>query len=112
MHDSLRRPPLQENVPQDMTLKDFEASLTNDAPPPSLPPLLRWRWHDARGEWDRAHHITQEIETPEAAWIHGYLHRKEGDLSNARYWYRRANQPEATDSFESEWLRIATALLN
>lgn len=94
-----------------MTLKDFEASLKSDVPPPSLAPLLRALWHDARGEWDRAHHIAQDVETTKGAWIHGYLHRKEGDLSNARYWYRRANQPEAADSLESEWLRIVTALL-
>jgi hypothetical protein len=102
---------LQENVPQEMTQKEFEASLTSHEPPPSLSPLLRALWYDARGDWDKAHHIAQDVETSEGAWIHGYLHRKEGDLSNARYWYRRANQPEASDSLESEWQRIVSALL-
>ena len=95
-----------------MTLADFQTSLKSDAPPPSLSPLLRALWHDHREDWDLAHQIAQEIETVHGAWVHAYLHRKEGDLSNARYWYRRANQPEATDSLESEWLRIVTALLN
>jgi len=95
-----------------MTLEEFEASLTSDQPLPSLSPLLRALWHARRGDWDLAHQIAQEIETSHGAWVHAYLHRKEGDLSNARYWYRRANQPEATGSLESEWLRIVTVLLN
>jgi hypothetical protein len=51
------------------------------------------------------------VENPRGAWVHAYLHRKEGDLGNAGYWYRRANQPIATDSLESEWDRIARSLL-
>ena len=94
-----------------MTLKEFEASLTSDRPPPSSAPPLQALWHDRRGDWDRAHQIAQEIETSDAAWVHAYLHRKEGDLSNARYWYRRASQPEATGSLDVEWSRIVTALL-
>ena len=94
-----------------MTLKEFEASLMSDGPPASSPPLLLALWHDRRGDWDRAHQIAQEIETSNGAWVHAYLHRKEGDLSNARYWYRRASQPEATGSLDAEWSRIVTALL-
>jgi hypothetical protein len=94
-----------------MTLKEFEASLTSDRPPPSSPPPLQALWHDRRGDWDRAHQIAQEIETSDGAWVHAYLHRKEGDLSNARYWYSRASQPEATGSLDVEWSRIVTALL-
>lgn len=99
------------NVPHAMTLKEFEASLKSDRPPSPAPLLLQALWHDKRGDWDRAHQIAQEIETSDGAWVHAYLHRREGDLSNARYWYRRANQPEATDSLDAEWSRIVVALL-
>ena len=93
-----------------MTLAEFRASLTN-AKPPSLPPLLVALWHDATGDWDAAHRVAQEIEDEAGAWVHAYLHRKEGDLGNAQYWYRRAQQPTAIDSLEQEWARIAAALL-
>jgi hypothetical protein len=74
-------------------------------------PLLRALWSEARGDWKTAHEITQDIEGQRAAWVHAYLHRKEGDLSNARYWYRRAERPEATDALDQEWERIVCALL-
>ena len=64
------------------------------------------------GDWDRAHRIVQEINTPEAAWIHAYLHRVEGDLGNAAYWYRRAGRPECSSSLEEEWQEISGALSN
>jgi hypothetical protein len=57
---------------------------------------------ERNGDWDRAHRIVQEIQTPEAAWIHAYLHRVEGDLGNAAYWYRRAGRPECKASIEEE----------
>ncbi len=62
------------------------------------------------GDWDKAHRIIQEIDTPEAAWIHAYLHRVEGDLGNAAYWYRRAGQPECTSSLKEERQEIMDAL--
>ena len=74
-------------------------------------PLLQALWHDARGDWSRAHELAQDIDDTNGAWVHAYLHRKEGDLANARYWYRRARKLEATDSLEDEWLRIVAALL-
>jgi hypothetical protein len=93
-----------------MTLDELRASLTS-ATPPDLPSTLLALWHDARGDWDAAHKIAQDIDTPTGAWIHAYLHRKEGDLGNAVYWYRRASQPVATDALETEWARIAAQLL-
>src|SRR5215471_15066002 len=93
-----------------MTLDEFKRTLSTDAAPP-LGPLVRALWHDARGDWEAAHAIAQDVDDEEGAWVHAYLHRKEGDLSNARYWYRRARQPEATDSLGSEWERIVSALL-
>jgi len=64
-----------------------------------------------RGDWETAHSLAQDVDDASGAWLHAYLHRKEGDLSNAGYWYRRAGRPIATDSLEQEWSRIAAALL-
>ena len=60
-------------------------------------------WEDAKGNWNAAHSIAQEIEDETGSWIHAYLHRKEGDLANAGYWYRRAKQPIAHDTLDEEW---------
>ena len=92
-----------------MTLDEFRATL-KEATPPAVGPALRALWHDARGDWSRAHEIAQEIEDAAGAWVHAYLHRKEGDLPNARYWYRRAEQPEAAGSLEREWNSIVEKL--
>ena len=59
------------------------------------------------GDWDGAHALVQDDPSPEAAWVHAHLHRVEGDLSNARYWYRRAGRPEATESLEAERARLS-----
>jgi len=93
-----------------MTIDEFRASLAG-AQPPAVSPLLRALWHDAKGDWDRAHALAQDEDERSGAWVHAYLHRKEGDLGNAAYWYRRAHQPVATDSLDVEWARIASALL-
>ena len=93
-----------------MTIDEFNATLKASAPP-ALSPLLLALWHDARGDWDKAHALAQDVDDNAGAWVHAYLHRKEGDLGNAGYWYRRASQPVATDSLDDEWLRIAKALL-
>jgi hypothetical protein len=61
------------------------------------------------GAWDHAHRIVQDISTPEAAWVHAYLHRVEGDLGNAAYWYRRAGKPECRASLEEEWQELYEA---
>jgi hypothetical protein len=94
------------------TVTDFKATLTKDEPPPSLPAPLLALWRDAKDDWDGAHRVAQDIESADGAWIHAYLHRKEGDASNAAYWYRRAGKPVARVSLEEEWEEIAAALLN
>lgn len=81
------------------------------APPSSLPPLVLALWHECRGDWDRAHEIAQAVDDADGAWVHAYLHRREGDLSNADYWYRRAGRDRPKDSLEEEWRRIANTLL-
>ena len=93
-----------------MTVQEFRDTLSS-TPPPALPPLLLALWHDAKGDWEKAHTLAQDVDNPRGAWVHAYLHRKEGDLGNASYWYRRANQPIATDPLDAEWTRLVSALL-
>lgn len=94
-----------------MTCDEFRASLTGNAPPRSLTPALRALWHDGKGDWAAAHADAQGENSPKGAWVHAYLHRKEGDVSNAGYWYRRAGQPVSGEALDAEWERIARALL-
>ena len=94
-----------------MTVDELLAAATAHEPPAELEPLLRALWVEARGEWDKAHQIAQEDDSREAAWIHAYLHRKEGDSGNAAYWYRRAGRSEEQGNFEDEWRLIASDLL-
>jgi hypothetical protein len=94
-----------------MTLDEFRATLSDEEPPQSASRLLTALWHDARDDWSRAHQIAQDIETEDAAWVHAYLHRKEGDPGNAAYWYRRARRPVCGTSLDGEWAEIATSLL-
>ena len=94
-----------------MNLKEFEASVAQAEPPTGISRELTALWHEKRGDWDRAHAIDQEILTLEASWVHAYLHRKEGDLANAGYWYRRAGRQLAATGLATEWTEIATALL-
>ncbi|MCX8490509.1 MAG: hypothetical protein ORN54_05530 [Cyclobacteriaceae bacterium] len=73
--------------------------------------LLQALWHDANQDWHSAHQIVQEINTQDASWIHAYLHRKEGDRSNAQYWYRQAGREFPTESLSEEWQTITRHLL-
>jgi hypothetical protein len=93
-----------------MTVEEFAATISAGAPP-AVGPLLRALWHAGRGEWDEAHRIAQDVDTTDGAWVHAYLHRQEGDLGNAAYWYGRAGQPVASDALDAEWERIAKQLL-
>ena len=69
-------------------------------------------WHDGKGDWNRAHEVAQDVEDEAGAWVHAYLHRKEGDESNAAYWYRRATRPVERGSLDAEWKQIVEALLS
>ncbi|MEJ1159009.1 hypothetical protein [Prosthecomicrobium sp. N25] len=93
-----------------MTLDDFRASLA-DAAPPALAAPVEALWWTAKGDWDRAHRIVQDADGPDAAWVHAHLHRMEGDLGNAAYWYRLAGRPVARGGLEEERDAIAAALL-
>lgn len=94
-----------------MDLSTFRSSLAQATPPAAAPPLLVALWHAAKGDWTKAHEIAQEDESEAGSWVHAYLHRVEGDESNAGYWYRRAHKPHAATPLETEWEEIARALL-
>jgi len=91
-----------------MTLEEFRQSQNV---PSGLTPPLRALWHDARDDWDAAHRIAQDDDSRDAAWVHAYLHRREGDISNARYWYARAGRAEHRGSLDEEWQEIVNTLL-
>jgi hypothetical protein len=93
------------------SLPDFKQSLSGSSPPLEVSPYLQSMWYDAKGDWNKAHSIIQNIEDKKAAWVHAYLHRKEGDLGNADYWYRRAGKSKPNYSLEDEWESIVNALL-
>ena len=94
-----------------MTLQQLRDSLRLDHPPKQLGFALTGLWWDANGDWTKAHESAQQDEAPAGAWVHAYLHRKEGDSSNAAYWYQRAAKPVATISLDEEWTAIAGSLL-
>ena len=94
-----------------MDLSTFQASIHQDAPPASASLPLQALWWDAKGDWDKAHECAQADPGPAGDAVHAYLHRKEPDLANARYWYNRAGRPPATGTLDEEWNALATELL-
>ncbi|NQW00981.1 MAG: hypothetical protein HQ483_14850 [Rhodospirillales bacterium] len=94
-----------------MTKDEFKATLTDASPQQSLSPLLQAMWYQAKGDWGRAHEIAQSQKGADGDWVHAFLHRDEGDLSNAGYWYRRAQKPVASGSVAAEWEQLVDAFL-
>ena len=94
-----------------MKYSNFIASTSNNTPPKGISNLLLSMWHALRDEWDIAHEIVQDIKSKDAAWIHAYLHRVEGDLSNANYWYSRASKDTSNLSLNIEAKEIVMDLI-
>jgi len=94
-----------------MDYLDFRRSLKSNRPPRGLPVLLRALWHDANGDWERAHLITASERNQLAARVHAYLHRKEGGSDNANYWYTRAGAERPHVSLRKEWETLVRNLL-
>jgi hypothetical protein len=94
-----------------VTLAEFRSSLTQAAAPAGLPPPLAALWWAAKDDWEKAHKLAQDDAGSDAAWVHAYLHRVEGDLPNARYWYGVAGKPAPANALDAEWTAIVTALL-
>ena len=91
---------------------DFKKSLAEKAPPARLSAALRALWWAGKDNWDKAHLIVMNEHGRDCAWVHAYLHRVEGDLENAGYWYRQARRKPAAHDLGLEWSEIAAALLD
>jgi len=89
-----------------MSIEEFKSSLDRKNPPAGLDKLLLALWYDAKGDWKTSHAIIQDIDTKDAALIHAYLHRKEGDIGNAKYWYSIASVKKPDNSLEDEWQKL------
>lgn len=89
-----------------VSFEDFIASLSNATPPSNINRYLRALWYDKKGNWEEAHNIAQEIHNEDGSWIHAYLHRKEGDVSNASYWYHMAGKPVSRVGLDEEWEQL------
>lgn len=95
-----------------MTVEEFETAVAAGRElPAGTHPLVAALWHDATGDWERAHAIAQDADTADGAWVHAYLHRREGDIGNAHYWYRRAGRRPASGDLDEERRAIVDALL-
>ncbi len=94
-----------------MNIKEYEASLQQPEVPPNLNKPLQALWYAAKDNWNRAHELIQDEVDADSAWVHAYLHRVEGDLFNAKYWYKRANRSTSDETFEQEWKKIASELI-
>jgi hypothetical protein len=95
-----------------MTPSEFQRTLRAKTAPPDVAPALLALWWAKKGDWDKAHKIVMDDDGRDAAWVHAYLHRAEGDTGNAAYWYRQAKKPIATAALDPEWDAIVAALLD
>ena len=95
-----------------MTLAEFKAFLEKAKPPAGLPRALAALWWARKDKWEEAHRIVMNEGGKDCAWVHAYLHRVQGDLDNARYWYRQAQRSVPASSLPEEWIEIATMLLD
>ncbi len=94
-----------------MTPESFKSSVAKGEKPAGLSPALQSLWHDARGDWDQAHALIDHLNDPVSSHVHAYLHRKEGDIWNADYWYARANRVRPASSLDEEWASLLATYL-
>jgi len=94
-----------------MNLVEFRDTLQAPNPPQDISIALQAMWYEAKGDWEKSHTLSQSLPDSEGAWVHAYLHRREGDIGNAGYWYRRAGKPAASGSLDDEWSSIVEELL-
>lgn len=93
-------------------IQQFKSSLSEPICPMGLSIYMQALWFDGKGDWNKAHDLVNDLTSGEAARIHAYLHRKEGDIGNADYWYRRAGATRPVVSLDEEWLMLVGLYLN
>ncbi|MFS4468146.1 hypothetical protein [Maribacter sp. 2210JD10-5] len=93
------------------TYAEFEETLNLEKPPNTWPDALKCTWFDAKGDWESAHNIAQDMHNQMGSWLHAYLHRKEGDRFNAGYWYRQAGKPYPEVSLKQELEEIVNHII-
>jgi hypothetical protein len=93
-----------------MTIEEFKTSFDSTIPE-NISVYLESLWYDGKGDWEKSHTTIQDIEDKNAAWIHAYLHRKEGDIWNADYWYNKAGKKRPAISLQEEWEALVKAFL-
>jgi len=93
------------------TLAEFKASLNSEHPISGLSDQLKSLWYDGKGDWHQAHAQVDHLDDKDSAWVHAYLHRKEGDTRNADYWYNKARQVRPDVSLEQEWEQLVLQFL-
>jgi hypothetical protein len=99
------------NPKSKVDIVSFYESLHNADPPHLKNPLLLALWYDAKGEWEKSHDLVSDLHSKEAALIHAYLHRKEGDQWNADYWYNRAGTKRKDITLKEEWEELVEKLI-
>ena len=95
-----------------MTPDAFHLTLSQTAPPRGLDVPLAALWWAKKGDWDKAHRLVMDEASRDAAWVHAYLHRVEGDIGNAHYWYRQARRTPADGGLDAEWEALVVALID
>ena len=93
-----------------MSLEGFKTSLSRAEPPEDFSAQEKALWFAGRGSWEKAHLIVQDLNDPLSYNIHAFLHRQEGDLSNAGYWYHKAGIKMPDISLEHEWEKLVSGL--
>ena len=93
-----------------MDASEFRESTKQQILPEGLTAPLAALWWDAKGEWTQAHGLVDELESKDGMAVHAYLHRKEGALTNAEYWYARAGREFHRPDLEDEWEALVKGL--
>jgi hypothetical protein len=94
-----------------MNIEIFRASSKNKKPPEELSSPLEAMWYQGKGDWEEAHRLAQSQNNSSVSWVHAYLHRVEGDLGNAAYWYHLADRPVCNLRLGDEWEEIVAELI-
>ena len=93
------------------TLKrNSKASVGKEELPNEISSPIEVICYRGKGNWEEAQRLVQSDNSPNGSWVHAYLHRVEGDLGNAAYWYRMADEAVCNSGLDEEWVEIVAEL--